>query len=63
MSIVGSGLAISLAKGKGVAAGVGAAMHAVVNKQIPNTVNKFICGDNALILLIFSIAEQVASEG
>jgi len=63
MSIVGSGLAISLPEGEGVAAGVGAAKHAAMNKQIPNTVNKFICGGTTLILLIFPIAELVASEG
>ena len=63
MSIIGSGLPISIIKGKDMAAGFEATKRAVVNKQIPNTVNKFICGGNTLIPLIFPIEEQVASEG
>ena len=62
MSRVGSGLTISMVKGNEVAAGVRAAKHAVLIKQIPSTVNKFICGGNTLIRLICPIAEQVALE-
>ena len=62
MSRVSSELTISTVKGKGVAAGGEAAKHAVVIKQIPNTVNKCICGGNTLIRLICPIAEEVALE-
>lgn len=41
MSIVGSGLVISIAKGTGVTPCVGAGKHGVMNKQIPNTANKY----------------------